>query len=306
MRNELPLLGAYLVLNAICFYLVSKIRPSFETFTAIFFDLPFRLFFGTVDPVPGLIKVLFIVLSASLALSFFVLIVRKGINPIYCGIISFFVCSAALLSLPGIILAFGILFGFLIFSGSVKKPLDDKDYFGAGSKIARVFLMANIFAAIAVYVAFSSGTEEKADVLFDKLSDQMLEMTSLIPTQNITRQNAEMLADAQRMTIDASFRYANAYLLARGDEPIPQYEVEKFKSEVVRPDLIRDAFENQTVGLEIKDTLRPILYNPLKSFLPVSSALALFFVLEFLRIFAGLAVGLLTLMVIKISESVGR
>lgn len=314
----------FAVFSFLALFLVSKLNPGFDLFAKLYLEVPQRIWFGDTQLLYyGVSRVLNVLALSSLAVTFLVLLAREekpavvsafagGLTLVF-SILLFGFCTSTLL------FALGLFLGVYFFAGGSGRALGNGERLSAGGKIVTAFFFVNLFVGIGTYLAFSQNAASYGDAVFEKLVDNALVMMTKIGgglvkgAQSQLEENARMLTEAQRATVEATAYGMNQYLIAQGQQPVPTSVVNVLKDRLADEKEIKNQLGKidlqKGLGLNrdmVKNILDPILRAQLVSLFPVASAFFTFFLLEFLRNGFKLLVPLLVILLTEAERLAGK
>ncbi len=274
--------GSFVIFSSVVFYLASSFNPDFDFFLKLLIDLPMQM------SAMGAVLRWLLIFSAVSGLGFACLTQIKDKKfMIGAGLVASMV-MVGLLGTTSLVLftSLGILLGILI---SVKD---------ASKAPANALLLASILFAFGAYGVLNA--EDRSEIVFDRLALQMDDMVGQMSgsLESAARQQAvamaDMIAQVQEQTIDATTVRYNQYLTGQGLAIIPVTETDAVKEEFIDKETLEESMVSQiqTQKIDTKELLRPMLYNRLKTNLPLIGAITMFSAFGVFRSIAAPLAGL--------------
>jgi len=291
----------FAVFSFAALFMVSRLGPGFELFTKLYFEVPQKIWFGDTQLLSyGISLGLTFLTLSSLAAAFLVLLSREEKPALVSTIAGVFTLASSLLLLgfytSTLLFSLGVFLGVFLFAGGAGKSLAKGERLSAGGKIVTAFFFVNIFIGIGTYLAFSQNAASYGETVFEKLIDNSLVMMTKVSgglekgMQSQVQENAKMILDVQRGTVDATAYGINQYLLAQGQQPVPSSVITVLKGQIANEEEIKKQLSKVDIpkglGMDrnlVKSILEPLLHDQLISLFPIASAFFVFFLLEFLR-----------------------
>lgn len=314
----------FAVFSFAALFMVSRLDPGFGLFTKIYFDVPQKIWFGDTQLLSyGISLGLNILALSSLAAAFLVLLSREE-KPVVVSAVAGGVTLVSSILLFGfytstLLFAFGIFLGVFFFAGGAGRSLARGERLSAGGKLVTAFFFMNILVGVGTYLAFSENAVSYGETVFDKLIDNALVMMTKVSgglekgLQSQLEENAKMIVDVQKSTVDATAYGINQYLLAQGQQPVPTSVIDVLKGKIADEQEIKKQLSKvdlqKGLGMNrdlVKNILGPLLHDQLVSIFPVASAFFVFFILEFLRNGFKLLVPLFVVVITEIEKQFGK